>query len=171
MAGPAADTDAEILFEATSTPCSSFDPALFAGLTGVAGAAALATAVLFTWLGAWPVPGFVGAELALGLGLVLVHRRRSARVRERVVLAGGRLEVTGTDHRGRRSAFGLDAYWVRVRLEERPGRTSALVLAGRGRKAEIGVHLREEEKADLAAALASALRRHREPVFDNPQLR
>ena len=65
----------------------------------------------------------------------------------------------------------LDPYWTRLRLEERPGRVSLLLLRQRQRDVEIGKLLGEEQKRDLAAALEAALRRYREPVFDNPQLR
>ena len=36
---------------------------------------------------------------------------------------------------------------------------------------EVGAELGEAEKRDLAEALNLALHRHRNPVFDNPQLR
>ena len=65
----------------------------------------------------------------------------------------------------------LDPYWARLRLEERHGRVSLLLLRQRQRDVEIGKLLGEEQKRDLATALEAALRRYREPVFDNPQLR
>lgn len=126
---------------------------------------------LFTWLGAWPILGFTGAEAALVLGLLALHRRWSRRAMEVVQLSGGRLTIRRTDWRGRREERVLDPYWARLVLEERPGRVSALLLRQRHEAVEIGALLGEEQKRDLAGALDDALRRYRMPVFDNPQLR
>ena len=122
-------------------------------------------------LGAWPVLGFVGIELGLLLGLMAAHQRWSRRAAETVLLAGGRLVVRRTGGRDGRQEWVLDAYWTRLALEERPGGVSVLLLRGRGGAVlEIGGLLGEEQKRDLAEALRAALRRYREPVFDNPQL-
>ena len=40
-----------------------------------------------------------------------------------------------------------------------------------GQREEVATALGENEKRELAQALAAALRRMREPRFDNPQLR
>jgi len=58
-----------------------------------------------------------------------------------------------------------------VVIEERPGRIPALLLTTRTLREEVASFLGEYEKRDLAAALQSALRGLRHPVFDNPQLR
>jgi uncharacterized membrane protein len=129
------------------------------------------TGGLFLVLGAWPIIGFTGMEAALVLGLVALHRRWSARAQEVLVLTEAGLTISRTDVRGRREELALDPYWTRLRLEERPGRVSLLVLRRRGEAIEIGRLLGEAQKRDLATALDDALRRWREPVFDNPQLR
>ena len=113
----------------------------------------------------------MGGEVVLVLGLLRAHRRWSARMAERITLAGGRLRVDRTDRRGRHRAVAFDAYWARVAFTPRPGRVSELRLAARGRSAEIGHFLGEDDKADLGRALERALRDYRSPVFDNPQLR
>jgi uncharacterized membrane protein len=160
-----------VLFEAICTPPRSLGRrggtvlALLV-LAGSAGVGALCLA-----MGAWPVLGFVGVELALVLGLMALHRRWSRRAMEEVVLTGGRLLVRRTDAGGRRREHSLDAYWTRLSLEERPGAVSTLLLRQRGLSLEIGALLGEEQKRDLAEALGAALRRYRDPVFDNPQLR
>jgi uncharacterized membrane protein len=41
----------------------------------------------------------------------------------------------------------------------------------RGQRIEVGSALGEPEKRDLAEALAAAVHRLKNPVFDNPQLR
>lgn len=159
------------LFEAVTTPPAGLSRAGVRLVLGAVVAALAAVSLLFAWLGAWPVLGFAGAEALLVILLLVMHRRGARRSVETLRLAEGRLTVGRTDWRGRREAFSLDPYWTRLSLDERPGRVSALRLHHRGATVEIGVLLGEEQKRDLAEALAEALRRYREPVFDNPQLR
>jgi uncharacterized membrane protein len=176
MAQPATASSATappdaVLFEAVCTPACSLGPRgmgiLCAGLlTGAA-----ATGGLFLALGAWPILGFTGLEVAIVLGLLAAHRRGSGRAMEVLILTGRRLTIHRTDTKGRREEVSLDPYWARLRLEERPGRVSLLVLCQRDRMVEIGRLLGDEQKRNLAGALEDALRRWREPVFDNPQLR
>ena len=88
-----------------------------------------------------------------------------------LLLSDEGLRVVRTDMAGRRVERRLQSAWLRAGLEERPGRVPALWLSDRGGRMEVGAELGEAEKRDLAAALAAALHRHRNPVFDNPQLR
>lgn len=162
---------APVLFEALCTPRQSLGPRGVRVVTGLVLAGSLATGGLFLALGAWPVVGFSGLEAALVLGLLALHRRRGRRSAELLLLTEGRLSIRRTDHRGRRQALELDPYWTRLTLLERPGRASALLLRSHGRSVEVGALLGEAERQDLAAALGAALRRLREPVFHNPQLR
>ncbi|MFC7476159.1 DUF2244 domain-containing protein [Dankookia sp. GCM10030260] len=160
-----------ILFEAICTPARSLGRrGMMIVACGVL-AASLTIGGVFTLFGAWPVLGFSGLEAALVLGLMLLHRRWAARSMEVLVLTEGSLTIRRTDAQGRQQALALDPYWTRLRLEERPGRVSLLLLRQRQRDVEIGKLLGDAQKRDLAAALDAALRRCREPVFDNPQLR
>ncbi|MCK8784080.1 DUF2244 domain-containing protein [Roseomonas sp. NAR14] len=160
-----------ILFEAVTSPHRSAGPRALTLLTLLLGLPAMASGLLFLRLGAWPVFGLVGLEVPAVLLLVMLHHRGSRHARESVVLTPNQLQVRRTDRRGRRSEVTLEPYWARLELREHHGRCSTLLLAQRRASVEIGTYLGEWEKRDLAAALGDALRRYREPVFDNPQLR
>ena len=160
-----------ILFEAICTPARSLGRRGMRVLSIALLGLSAATGVVFLALGAWPILGFTGGEALLVLGLMTLHRRWSARAMEVLILTGERLTIHRTDGRGRRQEIAIDPYWARLRLEERPGRVSLLVLRQRGGEVEIGRLLGDEQKRDLAGALEVALQRLREPVFDNPQLR
>lgn len=165
-------TSAEpVLFEATTTPPPGLSLRGLRILAAGVVFASLLVGCLFAWLGAWPILGFTGAEAALVLGLLALHRRWSRRRSETLTLADGMLTIRRTDWRGRREVLSLNPYWTRLALEERPGRVSALLLRHHRKAVEIGANLGEEQKRDLAGALDDALRRYRSPVFDNPQLR
>ena len=157
-------------FEAVIVPHRSLSPV---GTRWLAGTVCVLSAAVSTWLwavGAWPVIGFNGAEVALAL-LLLRFNNRARNTSEVLRLSGDCLLIVRTDTRGRRSELSLPPFWLRSFLQERPGRTPALWLAAGRRRYEVGTALNEDEKRDLAAALGTALHRLRNPVFDNPQLR
>lgn len=158
-------------FEAITAPRQSWHAGGFGAIVGLLLLGSGSATTVFWLLGAWPVAGFMGAEVVLVVSLLLAHRRWSGRAAERILLRGGRVRLDRTDGLGRREAAEFDAYWARADLLARPGRISEARLSGRGRSVEIGRFLPEAEKADLVRALSRALRDHREPRFDNPQLR
>jgi len=136
---------------------------VLAGMVGAAGG-------VFFALGAWPVVGFCGAEI--GLAVLLLHlNAQDTRTSEVIVIRDGVAQIARTDRRGRRSERTLPVGWLRVDLIERPGRVPGLYLRTRQMEEEVATSLGEAEKRSLAAALAGAVHRARNPIFDNPQLR
>lgn len=131
---------------------------------------ALVIGLRFSMLGAWPVLPFGVAEAGLVL-LMLRLNARQARASELIVLSEDELRIVRTDPAGRRREMVLSSGWLSVSLEERDGRVPRLVLRRHGIAEEIARALGEAEKRDLAASLARALHRVRNPEFDNPQLR
>lgn len=119
---------------------------------------------------AWPIGGFAGLELFLA-AFLLRRNARDARASELVLLSDAGLRIVRTDTAGRRQERLLAPAWLNVTLQDRPGRVPALLLHAHGRSEEIARALGEDEKRDLAAALAEALHRWRNPRFDNAQLR
>ena len=157
-------------FEAIITPHRSLGPV---GLRRLLIVLLLLSGTVSTimWLvGAWPAIAFNVLEIGLALFL-LVRHNRDRRSAERLVLTDAGLVVHRFDRAGRPQQRRLDAGWLQAVLQERPGRTPALLLIDRGRRMEVAANLGEAEKRDLAAALRAALHRLRNPVFDNAQLR
>ncbi len=156
-------------FEAVITPHRSLGPA---GTRRLLAAILIGSGTVSTvlWLvGAWPAIAFNVVEISLAITLLTRHGRER-RATERLVLSAAGLTVHRTDRAGRPHQRRLDAGWLQAILQERPGRTPALILIDRGRRMEVAADLGEAEKRDLAAALRAALHRQRNPVFDNPQL-
>ena len=160
-----------VLFEAVSRPPRSLSARGMRWLCGLAGAGAAVPGVMFWVIGAWPILGFLGVEVTLVLGLVALHRRWSAAAVEVVRLTPAELRVMTANGRGGRRETAFEPYWTRVALVEEAGGVARLSLEQRDRRVEFGCYLSAEEKRDLAAALTTALRQYRNPVFDNPQLR
>jgi uncharacterized membrane protein len=160
-----------ILFEAVSTPAQSLSERGMRLLCLLSVAAAAVPGAVSLAVGAWPVLGFLGAEVALVLGLVALHRRWSARAREVVRLTESRLQIVTANGRGGVRQAEMQPYWTRVALEEVAGGVARLSLVQRGRHVEVGCFLSDAEKRDLGEALTMALARYRQPIFINPQLR
>lgn len=157
------------IFEAVIIPHRSLGPA---GLRWVIVALAALSALVSVglWIvGAWPVIGFTGIEVALAVWLLLRHAAIDGES-EILLLSDDGLQIIKL-RRGKRSELTVPVGWLRSSVEERPGRTPSLMLRGGKVAVEVATSLGEVEKRDLAASLGEALARQRNPIFDNLQLR
>ncbi len=157
------------LFEAVIVPHRSLGPRGLRWLIGALGALSALVAVGLWLAGAWPAIGFTGLEVALAVWLLVRHASIDGES-EVLLLSDDGLRVINS-RRGARSEFKVPVGWLRASLEERRGRTPALMLRGGGVCVEVATSLGEDEKRDLATSLGAALFRQRNPIFDNPQLR
>ncbi len=108
-------------------------------------------------------------EITLAV-LLLRWNVRAARANEVILLSPSLLRVIRTAANGARSEVRLAPGWLRVELQERPGRVPGLFLASHGERVEVGASLGEPEKLSLADGLRAALDAWRHPRFENPQL-
>lgn len=157
------------LFEAVITPHRSLGRRGMRWLIGVLTALSALVSTGLWLAGAWPVIGFTGLEVVLAIALLLRHASIKGEV-EILSLSDGGLRIVRT-RRGKKTEVAVPVGWLRANLEERPGRTPALMLRSRRFSVEVATTLGEEEKRDLAVSLREALRSQRNPVFDNVQLR
>ncbi len=164
------DTDLATVFEAEVTPYRSLSARGMRIVIGCVCLVSLCTTTMFWRLGAWPIAGFNGGEVLLAVVLLRAHAR-SAREREQLLLSRETFRVVRTDWQGRAREWRLQPAWLRVTLQERPGRAPGLFLNVRHQQLEVAELLGEHEKRDLAQALIDAVHRLHNPVFDNPQLR
>jgi uncharacterized membrane protein len=156
-------------FEAVIVPHRSLSRRGLRLLVAVLCGLSLMTTSIFWWLGAWPVAGFNGVEIATAL-LLLRHNARAVRANEVILLSDTALRIIRTAQDGKRSEQTVSPAWIQVLLQERPGRVPGLWLVSHGVQMEVAASLGEPEKRDLAEALRTALDRWRNPRFDNPQL-
>jgi uncharacterized membrane protein len=107
-------------------------------------------------MGAWPVFGFFGLDVAL-VYFAFRLNYRSGRLHELIELTPALLTVTRVHPSGKRESFDFNPYWVRVSLtEDRQGRTE-LRLASHGSELSFGRFLTDDERRDFSLALAGAL--------------
>jgi uncharacterized membrane protein len=115
---------------------------------------------LFLLLGAWPIFGFLGAELLLFWWLLRTHFRGDRRA-ERIRLYPDRLLLQQIDARGRVAERTFEPYWLQVVLRERGFEDPALLLRSHGRAVEIGAFLGAGERRQFAQELQAVLARWR----------
>ena len=160
--------DGPLYFEAVLRPHRSLScRALWLVFGGMAVASLYVTTLMY-FLGAWPVMGFNGVDIALA-ALLFWLNARAARACEIIRVKEAVLEITRIAPDGRQEIVSLSPDWARVELQERPAAVPVLRLRARGAAQEIGRQLGAAQKRDLAAALKRALERRRTPhLWDFP---
>ena len=120
---------------------------------GSLGAVSMAIAVLFAFLGAWPVLPFACVEVG-ALGLAFLVYARCASDYERIVVTGGKLvveRVTG----GRLARIECEPDWIRVEFDG-ARREPIRLVAGR-RKVPVGRFVPDGRKEELVRELRASL--------------
>jgi uncharacterized membrane protein len=154
-------------FDAELMPHRSLGRRGFRLLIAVVAAANLAVGIGFFWLGAWPVFGFMGLDVAL-LYFLFRLNYRDAQQKELVRLTDDALIVRRVKGNGEEEKWSLEPYWLRVEMDDPPRHDSTLVLAARERRLIIGAFLTPEERLHVAQSLRRALHRQRNRDFPIP---
>lgn len=145
------------VFDAVITPHRSLSPR---GLTWLMAFLVLVTTAIsipFYLLGAWPVVGFLGVDLAL-IYLAFRYHNATARAYERIVLSRIELLFRSVSWRGKVRERVFNPAWVRLEREEHPefGTEKLELVQGKSR-VEIASQLGREERAEFASAFQKAL--------------
>jgi uncharacterized membrane protein len=149
-----------VFFERVLLPHRSLPPHGFHALMAVLFAVSIAVSIGFWTIGAWPVCGFFGLDVAL-IYLAFRLSYRSARRRETLRLDEDVFTVERVSIRGERREWRFQPYWLRVVLENRESRPNRLSVVSHGRSLVIGDFLPPPSRPELAANLRDALARWR----------
>ncbi len=133
--------------------CSA-SPSQLAAVFGSLVAVSFVFGVAFAALGLWMVLPFVGIEL-IAVAVAFFWYGRHAVDFERIELASDLLVVDRVDGSARHR-WEFDARAVRVLVDEK-SRSVRVRLAAHGAAVEIGRHLREGSRSELARELRAAL--------------
>jgi uncharacterized membrane protein len=116
-----------------------------------------ATTVPFVIIGAWPVAGFMGLDVAL-FYFAFRANFRSARAYEDIRVTPLELQLAKVSAKGVRAEWRFNPTWVRLdRIEHEEFGIQKLALVSRGQSVEIGHFLGPDEKAHFAEGLSWAL--------------
>lgn len=138
-------------------PHRSLPPSGFVIMMSLIGLVSFVIGMVFFLMGAWPVFGFFGVDVAL-IYWAFKLNYRSGRIYETVSLSPELLKLTRVHPSGKREEFDFNPYWTRVRctVDQPDGRTS-LRLAAQGKEVLFGKFLTDDERRDFADALTGAL--------------
>jgi len=152
----ASQTSVGVFFERVLLPHRSLPPRAFHLLMLFLGIVSVGASIAFLVVGAWPVCGFFGLDVAL-LYLAFRISYRSARQRETLRLAGDQFTVERVSIRGERRVWRFQPFWLRVVFEERSDESNRLSVASHGRSLVIGDFLPPPSRRELATSLRRAL--------------
>ena len=150
-------------FSTSLRPYRSLSPVGFKWLFRAVILANLVIGLPMYLLGAWPVAGFAGLDVAL-LWWLFHRNYADARRSETLVLTDRELIIDRVAPDGEREQHRLDAYWLRVELL---GEAERLVLTSRGNRAVIGRFLAPAERERVAEQLKAALAEMRAPRYQH----
>jgi uncharacterized membrane protein len=149
-------------FSAVLTPHRSLGPTGFMVLMAGVCLVSFGTGLFFYLLGAWPVIGFMGLDVAL-IYIAFKLNFRALRLYETVDLTQDALTVTRVATSGKAQSWRFNPYWVKLSVQDRIGRSSELSIASHGERLVFASFLTDEEREDFASALSSALSAAKSP--------
>jgi uncharacterized membrane protein len=147
-----------VFYDARLQPYRSLPPRGFALVMLVLGGASFILSVGCVLMGAWPITGFFGLDVAL-VYVAFRASYRSAHKTEHLRLTQEAMTVERVGVRGDRRAWRFEPAWLRLVFEEPDEDSNRLYLASHGKTLSIGSFLAPAERkklyADLKRALAS----------------
>ena len=143
-------------FRAVLRPHRSLSPRGFLILMTILGGVSFIAGISFALMGAWPVFGFFGLDVAL-IYLAFRLNYRSGRLHEVVEIDKDELKVTRCHPSGRQEHFSFNPYWVHVRLLDRGNGRTDLTLQLHDKRLSLGKFLTDEERREVADAVKAAL--------------
>lgn len=156
IVGTKIDTEAPF-FSAILTPYRSLGPNGFLVLMLCTGAVSFAAGMVFLMIGAWPVFGFFGLDMAL-IWLAFRWNYASAKTFEEVSVSRSEVVVRKVDPGKRLREYRFNPFWVRLtvtRLEDEG--VTKISLTARGESIDVGNFLNPEDRTSFAGAMAMAL--------------
>lgn len=154
------ETPRRIFFDAVLRPHRSLPPQGFLIVMLILCAISFAAGIVFTLMGAWPVLGFFGLDIALVYWAFRVNYR-AAQTIETVTLTDASLDVARHQPGQPARTWTFEPTWVRVLFNGVEARRPRLELHTRDKALQIGAFLAPHEREDLAKALEKALAERR----------
>ena len=152
----------QVYFDAVLHPHRSLPPRGFLAVMLAVGLVSFLAGFAFLLMGAWPVFGFFGLDVAL-IWLAFRMNYRAARLIEHVRLTDTELRIERVHPSGKVEAWTLEPAWARADLTATAA-GKAVRLRSREAGVLLGRFLLPEEQAEFAEALRCALHRRIEGI-------
>jgi len=123
--------------------------------------AATIPGIVFFSLGAWPIVGFMGLDVALIWWAMSAHQNDGKRYEE-ITLWPDQLELKQVDGKGKQMLRRFNPLFVKLVIDrDFNERTTGLHLRTRDEDVTLGTFLNQDEKSSFAKAFGTALKRAR----------
>lgn len=156
------DQDEHVFFDAVLHPHRSLPPKGFLAVMIAIGVISFVAGGAFLLMGAWPVFGFFGLDVAL-IYFAFRMNYRAGRVVEHVRLTDKTLTIERVHPSGKAQHWQMEPTWAQARMTVTAhGRT--LRLKSRDTWVEIGKFMPEEERESFADAFTAAQVRRRDNI-------
>ncbi|ASP35178.1 MULTISPECIES: DUF2244 domain-containing protein [Stappiaceae] len=144
-------------FTAVLTPHRSLGPNGFLILMICFGLICFVSGIVFLSIGAWPVFGFFGLDIAL-LWFAFRLNYRSAQAFEEVSVSRTEIVIRKVGPGKRFQEYSFNPVWVRLKIDrlEDEG-VVAVSLTSRGESIDLGNFLNPDDRTSFAGAIANAL--------------
>jgi len=144
-------------FTAVLTPHRSLGPNGFLVLMACLGAISFVAGILFWRIGAWPVFGFFGLDMAL-VWFAFRANYRSARAFEEIVVSRSEIAIRKVGPGRRYQEFRFNPFWVRLKVDRLDDEgVVKITLSSRGEEIDLGNFLNPGDRTSFAGAIANAL--------------
>lgn len=158
---PERDDDLERLdkpfFTAVLTPYRSLGPNGFLILMVCFGLICFVSGVAFLSIGAWPVFGFFGLDMAI-LWLAFRMNYRSAQTFEEIAVSRSEIVIRKVGPGKRYLEYSFNPVWVRLKVERLDDEgVVGISLSSRGETVDLGNFLNPDDRTSFAGAIANAL--------------
>ena len=149
-----------VYFDAELRPHRSLGPSGFLVVMTLATGFGFGIGVTFMLIGAWPVLGFCGLEIAL-LYVAFRLNYRGGRRRELVRLTDRGLQIRYLAPNGGVRTWEVEPSWLLIEVEDPRRKGGRITLTSHGRSTTIGKFLTPAERAEVARALRAAIAEYR----------
>lgn len=158
LANSGNDTDSDTtIFAAVLSPHRSLGRRGFIAVMTVLSAMSLFVGLIFWSIGAWPIPGFLGLDVALVYAAFRLSYRQ-ARAAEEIRLTRSSLVVRHITANGRSAETGLNPYWARLEVDRHPEfGVLGMTIAWQGYRLAVGRFLGPKEREKFAREFGAAL--------------
>ena len=147
----------DAIFSATLRPHRSLGRRGMALLITAIGGLSLSIGTYVWWIGAWPVVGFVGLDVA-AVALAFHLNARAARAFEEVEVTRAAIIVRKVTASGRSQELRFNPQWARLDVEKLEDEGVVRVtLRMRDRRVPVGAFLNPRDRETFARALSAAL--------------
>lgn len=121
------------------------------------------TGMVFLLVGAWPVFGFMGLEVA-GLIFALRYNYKVASAFEAITITDHEFRHSKVDHWGKRKLTSFQPNWLQARID---AASQQLIVGVHGKRIVIGKFLTKEEREELCSTLTDEIHKLSIAQFDH----